>query len=66
MAVSHVILKEFFIERPKTYVARVRFGETSPTLDGEGPVEASGSLPTQPAATAASAARSASGLVSAP
>ena len=35
-------LQEFFIDREKTYHARVRFGETSPTLDGEGPLEPGG------------------------
>src|SRR5882672_10038454 len=38
-------LQEFFLEREKTYVARVRFGETSPTLDGEGPVTSTGTAP---------------------
>jgi tRNA pseudouridine55 synthase len=38
-------LQEFFIARDKTYVARVRFGETSPTLDGEGPVTPTGKIP---------------------
>jgi tRNA pseudouridine55 synthase len=35
-------LQEFFSDHGKTYRARIRFGETSPTLDGEGPVVASG------------------------
>jgi tRNA pseudouridine55 synthase len=38
-------LQEFFLDREKTYVARVRFGETSPTLDGEGPVGTTGIPP---------------------
>jgi tRNA pseudouridine55 synthase len=38
-------LQEFFLAREKAYVARVRFGQTSPTLDGEGPVGPSGTPP---------------------
>jgi tRNA pseudouridine55 synthase len=43
-------LQEFFIQRDKTYVARIRFGEVSATLDAEGPVEPSGTPPTPLAA----------------
>ena len=35
-------LQEYLLARGKTYVARVRFGQTSPTLDAEGPVGPSG------------------------
>jgi tRNA pseudouridine55 synthase len=38
-------LQEFFLGRDKTYRARVRFGATSPTLDGEGPVRTTGVRP---------------------
>ena len=38
-------LQEFFLGREKAYVARVRFGATSPTLDAEGPVTATGGVP---------------------
>jgi tRNA pseudouridine55 synthase len=38
-------LQEFFLGREKVYAARVRFGETSPTLDSEGPLVATGVAP---------------------
>lgn len=38
-------LQEYFLGREKVYVARVRFCETSPTLDGEGPVTPTGLVP---------------------
>jgi tRNA pseudouridine55 synthase len=38
-------LQEYFLARGKAYVARVRFGQTSPTLDAEGPVAPSGAAP---------------------
>lgn len=40
-------LQEFFLDREKTYDARVRFGAASPTLDGEGPVGPTG-IPPRP------------------
>src|SRR5580765_1936985 len=38
-------LQDFFTDRDKTYTARVRFGETSTTLDAEGPVTSTGVEP---------------------
>jgi tRNA pseudouridine55 synthase len=38
-------LQEFFLDREKVYVAKVRFGESSPTLDAEGPVAPTGIEP---------------------
>ena len=38
-------LQEYLLARGKAYVARVRFGQTSPTLDAEGPVGPSGVTP---------------------
>src|SRR5262249_46271748 len=38
-------LQDFFTDRDKAYLARVRFGETSPTLDSEGPVTPTGVEP---------------------
>src|SRR5262245_52575752 len=38
-------LQEFFIDRDKTYVARIRFGATSPTFDAEGAVSPTGVVP---------------------
>jgi tRNA pseudouridine55 synthase len=38
-------LQDFFLGSEKTYVARIRFGETSRTLDAEGPITFTGVAP---------------------